>query len=337
MIIKHLALHQIIREDNNIPSLNLSDHLLDTTNSTVIDFIESLIKNFSKKGPTYGRFEEDIVNYPFQNHVEEFIESNEFLDFSINAMNILKSKIQVPKATGGYVIFINYNQGHNDFLVTAMLNKSAEFSVDDKNLDIKKLEILAIDKLARANRLNITKWKLNNEETYLAFIKGTRQVSDYFQKFIGNTDLTSSTINSKNLNNALKKYMRQEKFSEDEKSNKNKEIHTYLEKKRINDEDVSLSSISAIINSEEPDKFSNFIKENEELEVSSVFRLGKKKDTNYFCKTHLEEQGYKLEFEKSLKKQKKIIREGNNIIIKNVPLEFLDDEFGVEDEQNKSR
>ncbi len=329
MEIKHIILHQIIREDSDEPSLNLSAHLLDETNETVNDFMERLIKSFRSKNPTYGMFENDEDNYPFQKWVKGYIEENNFLSFSKKAMETLKKAIQVPKAKGGYVLFAHYIEKQVDYIVTIMLDKSAQFAINDDNLDIKKLETLDIDKLARANRLNVTKWQETKDETYLAFIKGTRDVSNYFQKFIGSTDLTSSKINANNLRTALNKYMREKNFSEDKKETVFNNINDYIEKQRTNDEDVHLSSISAFLSTESPNAFTEYIQSHDDLEVSGNFRVARKSDFSYFHKATVVETGYKLEFEKDLKRQNKIVREGNNIVIKNVPKEILDDEFGA--------
>lgn len=198
MKLQNIVLHHIKREENELPELNCSSQLLDTSENVVIEFVEKLIKSFASKNPTYGKFQDDTTAYPFQRLVENFKKDNDFLKFSIESMNLLEKEIQVPQAKGGYVVFTNYIQNEQEFLVTIMLDKAEQFTIDDDSLDIRKLKILDIDKLARANRLNISKWE-NNDELYLAFIKGTRDVSSYFQKFIGNTDLTSSKKNSQKL------------------------------------------------------------------------------------------------------------------------------------------
>lgn len=329
MELKHIVLHQIKREDNQPPELNCSSQLLDSENEIIQDFMERIIKSFRSKNPTYGRFEKDKENYPFQKWVEEYRLDKDFFDFSIKAMNTLKVEIEVPKAIGGYVLFAHYTEKQIDYLVTIMLDKSAQFTINDVSLDIKKLEALAIDKLARANRLNISKWETGTVETYLAFIKGTREVSNYFQKFIGSTDLTSSKINANNLKNALSIYMREKKYSEDKKEEVLKNIGSYVEGQRDKDEDVQLSAISAFVSTEAPTSFTDYIQSNDEMEVSGSFRVAKKADFKYFHKATVEERGYKLEFEKALKHQKKIVRDGNDIVIKDVPIEVLDDEFGA--------
>ncbi len=329
MELQYIVLHQIIREGNNDAELNLSNRLLDNENEIVQDFMERLIKNFRSKNPTYGMFETDEENFPFQKWVREYIDENDFLRFSTKAMETLKSRIKVPKAKGGYVLFAHYIEKQIDYLVTIMLDKASQFSINDTSLDVERLETLDIDKLARANRINITKWREAEGETYLAFIKGTRDVSNYFQKFIGSTDLTSSKINTQNLKFALKRYLRENNFSEEQKENIFNRITSYLEQQRKNDEDVYLDSISACILPDSPRAFCDYIQSNEELEVSSNFHIDRKADIKYFHKAIVSETGYKLEFEKDLKRQNKIIRDGNDIIIKDVPSEILDDEFGT--------
>jgi len=72
-----------------------------------------------------------------------------------------------------------------------MLDKSDQLTVNDDSLGIEKLKTLDIDKIARGNTLNITRW-LNNDDLYLSFIKDTRGISNYFIDYIGTTDITSS-------------------------------------------------------------------------------------------------------------------------------------------------
>jgi nucleoid-associated protein YejK len=198
MELKNIVLHHIKREENQTPVLNTSDHLLDRNNTIVKEFVEKLVKSFGSKNPTYGAFQEDVLAYPFQTLVATYRVNKDFLTFSVESMKLLEKEIQVPQAKGGYVVFIHYEQNGIEFLITIMLDKAEQFTINDESLDIKKLKTLDIDKLARANRINFNKFE-SGIDLYLAFIKGTRDVSSYFQKFIGNTDLTSSKKNSQNL------------------------------------------------------------------------------------------------------------------------------------------
>lgn len=328
MKLKNIVLHHIKREGNQLPILHTSDHLLNSNSSTVIEFVEKLVKSFGSKNPTYGEFQEDSSVYPFQNLIKNYITHDDFLKLSVESMKLLQKEIQVPQAKGGYVVFTHYTQNNIDFLITIMLDKSEQFTINDQSLDIKKLQTLDIDKLARANRINLNKWK-NKSELYLSFIKGTRDLSSYFQKFIGNTDLTSALKNSQNLKNAISKYMRIENFDEDRKEKVNREIADYLQKQLTNEQDVELTSISAYLNQDVPSSFIDFIQANEEIQVSGSFRLSKKTDLNVFHRAKLTGNGFKLEFEKNLIKRGKVIREGNDVIFKNLPEDELDRQFDI--------
>lgn len=326
MKLKNIVLHHIKREENQNPILKISDHLLDKADVVVLEFVEKLIKNFGAKNPTYGTFQSDAVVYPFQNLVQNYTKDSDFLKFSTKSMKLLEKEIQVPQAKGGYVVFTDYRQNGRDFLVTIMLDKSEQFTIDDTSLDIQKLKTLDIDRLARANRINFKKWN-NGDDLYLSFIKGTRDISNYFQKFIGNTDLTSSKINSKNLKNAISKYLRVKDYDEERKEKVNGNINDYLEKQFYGAEDVHLSAIAAHINPDSPNSFVKFIQEDDEIEVSGNYRLTKKADFNMFHRARIIGNGYKVEFEKNLIKTNKVIRQGNDIVFKNLPEEELNRAF----------
>ncbi|WP_179354710.1 nucleoid-associated protein [Winogradskyella vidalii] len=328
MEIKNIVLHHIKREENQAPVLNISDHLLEKDNIIVEEFVEKLIKSFSSKNPTYGTFQEDKLAYPFQKLVETYRTDNEFLDFSIESMKLLEKEIQVPQAKGGYVVFIHYLQNGIDFLITIMLDKAEQFTINDDNLDIKKLKTLDIDKLARANRVNINKWE-DKLDLYLAFIKGTRDVSSYFQKFIGNTDLTSSKKNSQNLKEAISKYMRNYNFDDETKEKVNQQISEYIKTQYESNSDIELTAISAHLNQAQPNNFIEFIRNTDDIEVSGNFRLSRKADFNVFHRAKFSGNGFKLEFEKNLIKQGKILRDGNDIIIKDLPQDILDNQFEI--------
>lgn len=320
MKLQQIVLHQIIKEQMEKPSLKTSDSLL-PVNEVTEEFVEKIIKSYASKNPTYGVFEDNKELYPFQTHVESFRNGGSFLDFSCEAMKILKKEIDSPTTTGGYVVFILYNENMVDFLITIMLDNSTSFSVNDANLTIKKLQSLDIERLARANRINFEKWK-NDDPQYLSFIKGTRGISLYFQKFIGSTDLTSSLQNTNNLKDAMAKYMSREGYSSEQKRLTYNKVNDYAIKKYDLDEDLELNAIAVLINEINPEGFSNFIQENEDLEVSGSFRVTQKTHLKFLTWQTVKEKGYSLEFDRGLIGNK-ILKNGSDIIIKNVPADVL--------------
>ncbi|WP_045802602.1 nucleoid-associated protein [Flagellimonas lutaonensis] len=202
-----------------------------------------------------------------------------------------------------------------------MLDNSTSFSVNNANLTIKKLQSLDIERLARANRINFEKWE-NGDSQYLSFIKGTRGISLYFQKFIGSTDLTSSRENTNNLKNAMTKYMSDEGYTNEEKRLTYHKVNDYARQKYDLDEDLELNALAVLINEMNPEGFTNYIQENEDLEVSGSFRVTQKTHLKFLTWQTVKEKGYSLEFDRGLIGNK-IRKNGSDIVIKNVPADVL--------------
>lgn len=329
MIVKNIVLHQIIKELKGKPILNNSNKLISITN-TVNEFVIKLVKNYSLKNPTQGSFKDGENIYPFQKKIKDYFKNNDFLKFSIEAMKILQKEIDKATTTGGYVIFIHYEDKKTDFIITAMLDKSIQFTVDDKKLDIEKLMTLDIDKLARANRLNINRWNKNDIQ-YLSFIKGTREISQYFLNFIGSTDITSSKENLKIMKDNIDQYVRSQNIRGERKERIRERISRYLDNCFKNENEVEIDSISSLIDNERPNDFKIYLNENE-IEVSDRIKIYKKGDYDVFIRNKIKETGYTLTFDKALINNK-ITREGNNIIIHNVPEESLDLAFEIENNE----
>lgn len=320
MELNHIVIHQIIKEQLGKPSLKTSDALLPVNDDTN-EFVEKIIKSYAAKNPTYGVFEEDEVIYPFQGFAKKYLKDKKFYDFSLTAMDILKKEINKSTTTGGYVVFIDYTEKKTDFLITIMLDNSTSFSVNDANLTLKKLKSLDIDKLARANRVNVTKWQ-NDEPQYLSFIKGTRGISIYFQKFIGSTDLTSSKENTEKLKLAMANYMTEKKYKREQIRKVYSKVNDYSVQKYDRDEDMEIKAISVLINEMEPDGFINYLNENEDSEVSGTFRVTQKSHLKFLTKEIIKEKGYTLEFDRKLIGTK-IRKVGSTIVIKDIPADIL--------------
>lgn len=320
MELNHIVIHQIIKEQLGKPSLKTSDALLPVNDDTN-EFVEKIIKSYAAKNPTYGVFEEDEVIYPFQGFAKKYLKDKKFYDFSLTAMDILKKEINKSTTTGGYVVFIDYTEKKTDFLITIMLDNSTSFSVNDANLTLKKLKSLDIDKLARANRVNVTKWQ-NDEPQYLSFIKGTRGISIYFQKFIGSTDLTSSKENTEKLKLAMANYMTEKKYKREQIREVYSKVNDYSVQKYDRDEDMEIKAISVLINEMEPDGFINYLNENEDSEVSGTFRVTQKSHLKFLTKEIIKEKGYTLEFDRKLIGTK-IRKVGSTIVIKDIPADIL--------------
>jgi nucleoid-associated protein YejK len=121
--------------------------------------------------------------------------------------------------------------------------------------------------------------------------------------------------------------MRIEGFNDEKKENANQEISDYLLRQFGKEEDVDINAVSAHLNPDNPNGFIGFIQADDNIEVSGNYRLSQKADFNIFHRAKLTGNGYKMEFEKNLIKQGKVVRQGNDVVFKNLPKDELDKQF----------
>ena len=324
-------MHHINKERGGYPTVKCSKKVINKS-LTVNEFVAKLLKNYTAKNPTQGTFHDNQEVYPFQKMVNDYLADSDFLKFTTDAMAILEKEIAIPTAIGGYVVFLHYVEKKVDFIITAMLDESAQFAVADGDLDIEKLMTLDLEKMARANRLNIARWK-NSDDLYLSFIKGTRDVSKYFLDFIGSTDITSARENFKKLKDSISMYYKEKGVSREKKEKSQEAISVYIDRCFKENNDVEIESIASLLNNENPKDYLEFLQERE-LEVSGRIGINRRADFENFMRNRVKEDGYSLVFDKALIKSKKIVRDGNNIIIKNVAEKILTTAF--EEESNNS-
>lgn len=258
MGLKNIIVHKIDKESQGVAQLELRNSLL-TIGEKESEFIENLKEVYYKKSnPIYGVFNSNSTAYPFQTLLSNFISDNsQFYDFTVEAMNLLYEIMNpIPQATGGYVVFANYEVSNEEFVITVMLNNKKQYGVNN-NLSLEEIFSLDLEKLDVANFINLTRLQ-NSEETYLSFARGRKDVSNYFKNFIGCTDQISAKQSSLKLKTAFLDYLESLDITQEEKETLRNDVFNYCINQTKRKEDISLSHISSMINNEEPQLFQEF-------------------------------------------------------------------------------
>lgn len=181
--INQIALHQLIKRDEQNLELVLRDSLLEPT-ATVVDMMAELHRVYSAKNKAYGLFnaESELAQtLRLQRQGEE-----DFLAFSRAATGRLRDELaKYPFADGGIVLFCHYRYLAVEYLLVAVLNNLSSMRVNE-NLDINPTHYLDINHADIVARIDLTEWETNPESTrYLTFLKGRvgRKVADFFMDF----------------------------------------------------------------------------------------------------------------------------------------------------------
>lgn len=160
--INQIALHQLIKRDEQNLELVLRDSLLEPT-ATVVDMMAELHRVYSAKNKAYGLFsaESELAQtLRLQRQGEE-----DFLAFSRAATGRLRDELaKYPFADGGIVLFCHYRYLAVEYLLVAVLNNLSSMRVNE-NLDINPTHYLDINHADIVARIDLTEWETNPEST----------------------------------------------------------------------------------------------------------------------------------------------------------------------------
>ena len=292
--IKGLVIHQVIKDAHTIGcNLKMAKQLISPKEKEKL-FVANIKEAYYKKSnPTYGIFGENDKS--FQNLLSEYFVQKkiDFFTLSIKSTELYKKKIKdISPATGGHLVFIHFTTitEKQEFLLVMTINNKKGFVIDD-NLHIKDIKSLDLNKIDVACLINITKWNnitkdIDKEsKTYLSFVKGNKDISNYFMSFIDCNDNKTSSESTKRLVNAVDKYCEEIGLDRDIAIQKKNEIFDYCLECIKAKKGIPLLAVSALFDQENPTQFMEFAAQ-EEYGVSEIIsgdsnRLKKLKFTFY--------------------------------------------------------
>jgi len=325
--VKNIVIHQLLKDaGNRIVNPKKADNILQIGEKEKT-FLGNLDRSYHKKSsPIYGIFAEE--NPKFRDSLVDYVNGDyDFYDFSLALMNHYKVVLEntVP-ATGGYMIICEYTNlsTSNDLLLILMINNKEGFVIDEQNLTLDNIKNLDLSKVDVACLINLTEW--NNIEnntptdrkTYLSFVKGMKEVSYYFMSFIDVDNKNTSTESTKRLITAIEAYADTQSWDRDTKIDKKNKVFTYCHDCIDNKKEILLSTISNILNPDDPEHFQNFATD-DNYRVSSIIS-GDKSRMKFLKTISYSDKEFKIEFDTKLILDNTIVLDstGKKLTIKNI-------------------
>lgn len=215
MKIEAIFVHRVIKERQKKATRKGSGNQLSTTDALVKELIEK-IKEIYKIGKTFGSFDNDLKNYPFQQELKKHLDhpkSFTMEDLSNSVMDRLVIEMNKETlATGGYMLFFHFKDAGKEWFFTVMLKDKKGFLFNDK-LELKDIDELDLNKLHQALRVDIEAWKSNPETAYLSFIKsGNGEIASYFLNTFGCTDSIPSRKSTQAIFDVIKEIAEEHKL-----------------------------------------------------------------------------------------------------------------------------
>lgn len=242
--INQIALHQLIKRDEQTLELVLRDSLLPATEA-VSEMMEELHRVYSAKNKAYGLFNED-------SELAEALRlcrkgENDFLAFSRAATGRLRDELgKYPFAEGGIVLFSHYRYLAVEYLLVAVLSSQSSMRVNEE-LDISSTHYLDINHADIVARIDLTEWETNPESTrYLTFLRGRvgRKVADFFMDFLGASVGLDTKAQNRGLLQAVDDYCADASLDKNERQSYRQQVYSYCNDQLQAGEEIALSDLS---------------------------------------------------------------------------------------------
>jgi nucleoid-associated protein len=241
--------------ENNLP--------IDDTLSTVC---KDLLGLYNRTTDSQGTFGADENVHIFPRRLEEYLEGTLDLGgLTAAAIRLIGAQMEASRlASGGYALFVRYEEPPHDFLLIAMLKLKAGAAIDEESLELLPTLNIDLGLLNEAARINITRLR-DGAEPYLTFIKGTRkktEITAYFRTALACTQFTLAAEQTKELIAAADEYtsQRDDLVTPDAQQRERHAMRGRLYNcLRDNSQEVSLATAAAYIHPDAPEEFISFV------------------------------------------------------------------------------
>jgi nucleoid-associated protein len=203
-----VVLHRLTKVRNEKPEMKLGSRLLklDEPTKKLVENVRYLYT--TKQSVSTGAF--DLVVPGMRQGLGEFQDGTKsFITMTQQAMHSLSLQMAGANlATSGYVLFAVYKYNERSYFMCTILRNVVGVAISD-TLDVTKNIHIDLEKLHMGARVDLTAWRAK-EKSYLTFINGKAgadEVSDYFLRFVGCTQVCSASENARRIAKFVDDYL----------------------------------------------------------------------------------------------------------------------------------
>ncbi|MEA9444813.1 nucleoid-associated protein YejK [Candidatus Fukatsuia symbiotica] len=242
--IDQMALHQLIKDDNQKFSMVLRDSLL-STDTVVKEMMTELHRVYSTKSKAYGQFDEqsELANALKLSRKGD----GDFLSFTHTATGRLRDELaKYSFAESGTLLFCQYRYLAVEYLLIAFLNSCNSMRVDEQ-LDLSITHHLDINHADIVARIDLTEWETNlQSKRYLTFLKGRvgRKISDFFMDFLAATEGLDTKAQNRGLLQAVDDYCADAQLDKKEQQSYRQQVYSYCNERLQTGEEIELHALS---------------------------------------------------------------------------------------------
>lgn len=201
--VKHAIVHTMVVQGASA-HLDPREEELEITElaQQLVDTLYSVYR--SRAAKSHGKFNGDVERAPSQLHAKSYLldGNGEFCGFTKHMAKLLCDKVQGVAATSGHVFFAHIEGDGREFLLIAIVTDEIDIALNSDK-ELKKAEHLDLKGFRFAGRIDVTAWR-ENTERYVSFLKGTKDVSNYFMAFLGCDTAIPNLADTQHLTKTLR-------------------------------------------------------------------------------------------------------------------------------------
>lgn len=258
------VVHELIKEQHkDIQDSDIRDVVLKKDSPAVSKLVVGATSIYGKKNNAahYGIFAKKTESeFPkdFGSYAKLPLSEKSFLEITHSAMGELHSAAGSARArasTGGYILFVDYENAQGRFFLVAMLKKRDGLRLNEK-LEPEELIELDLNSLYHAARINFQKLEAHllasdeekQELNYLSFLSQSagRAAAGYFVTALGCAIGTASAAATQNLIKEGVRFFRERPDLHGNRLAFKDDLLRYLEKQRDLGHSVKLSEVEQI-------------------------------------------------------------------------------------------
>lgn len=271
MAIHKVVVHELKKEQHkDIQDSNFRDTVLDPANPAVIKLLDGVTEIYGTRHNSahYGTFVNGEGRGAFPDNFEiykafEDPTDEQFMALSLVGMRRLYEKASGSKAaTGGYILFADYENPQGRYFLTAMIKKTPGLTLTAR-LEPEELEQLDLRRLHQAARISFSRLSdyeaaepdAKAELNYLSFISSTntKSASGYFVTALGCAPGAAAVRATDNLLSESKRFFRENEDLKPKREEFVNALYEYLDGKEKDGESVKLSEVGHVVTRHIPD------------------------------------------------------------------------------------
>ena len=329
-----LIAHQISKQQHRTEvETSLRDQLL-PANELSLGLINQLRTAIGTKNPVAGRFTRHADTQPaFEQRLRRYlsgITDEAFIAFTRDATALLAREMADEQlATGGYVVFAEYEQADESYIVVVLLSTRAQPSFDDQ-LNLVASVTLDIEHLRHAGRIRQQGVDGNEDGVVHVLSRRGENVSDYFRLFLGCEDLTDSAAQGNLLFTAIRGLGSSGTVDTDAQELMRR-TYSYWQDCRGKGAPMTLSGLANVLNPSAPAPVLDYLA-HEDRRLSGEFPAPAPSVMKRFVTFAFSKGGLRIEFDRNSWLGKISVR-GRSLTIREAPQELINQITEEKDER----